>query len=280
MTSRSDLDRFGFDRKEITSLLAKNGIHIEADSEAVDYAPVQSFPEWKQAMSLHSVLSEKDAAYAFAGIDPYQSGYLSDGEWAEHSRWTDLIVAEIAAGNLVASEKSADPDGTRHWAIRPADLAAWCASKVIAFPLPSAIETPATDAGLRDALAATQADCARWKVKAESLATHADKIKIMQSEIDNLRRDLRENAETISKLTTERDAQKLDLLSGKSKTKTLEIIGGMAIKGYGIDIHGSTLNRIGEIVKDLQMVGVSVTEKTLRTYLQDASNLIDKQTMK
>ena len=208
MTSRSDLDRFGFDKNEIRALLAAQGIHIGADSEVGAPKPTKPFPEWKQTMSLHPALTEKDVGHAVAGIDPYQPGYLSEDECAEVSRWTDLVVAAIDAGHLAAVKQRADPDGSSHWAIKPADLAAWCSLTPISFPLPSSILIPSTDVGLRDALVASQEDCLRWKLRAESLERSAEKIKSLQSEIDNLRNAHREQQETITKITRERDNQK------------------------------------------------------------------------
>lgn len=275
MTSRSDLNRFGFDRTEIASLLAKHRIQIDADAIAVESAPVQSFPEWKQTMSLHPVLSVKDAAHAFAGIDKYSPGYMSDDEYAELSRWADLIDAAIASDELVAVQKSHDPDGSENWAITPADLSAWCSSKAIPFPLPTSVAIPSTDAGLRDALAASEQDRVSWKMKAESLGRSADQCKELQREIEGLRKELREKEDVIGKLNAERESLNSDALKGKQKTTALKIIGGIATEQYGINLHDSRLTGIGEIVDDLERAGVPVTEKTLRAYLKEAGDLIE-----
>ena len=268
-------DRFGFDRVEIKEVLAKHGIQIDADGEAVDHAPVQSFPEWKQTMSLHPLLSVKDAAHAFAGIDKYSPGYLSEDEHAELSRWADLIDAAIASGELVAIQKSPDPDGSENWAIKPADLSAWCSSKAIPFPLPTSVAIPSTDAGLRNALAANEQDLVHWKMKAESLERSAKRCEELQREVDVLRKELREKSGTISRLTTEQATLKSDILDSRQKTTALKIIGGMAIGAYGINIHDSRLSGIGEIVSDLERTGAGVVDKTLRTYLREAAEIIE-----
>lgn len=275
MTSRFDLDRYGFDRAEITSLLAKHGIQIDADAVRVDHAPVQSFPAWKQVMGRHPVLTEKDAAYAIVGIDPYASGYFSDDEYAELSRWTDLILAAITTGELVAVARSPNPDGSENWAIKPADLFAWCTSGAIQYPLPTPVTIPPTDAGLRDALASSEQDRARWKAQAESLGRSADQCKELQREIEGLRKELREKEDVIGKLNAERESLNSDALKGKQKTTALKIIGGLAIVAYRINLHDSRLSGIGEIVADLQKAGAGIEEKTLRAYLKEAGEIIE-----
>lgn len=56
----------------------------------------------------------------------------------------------------------------------------------------------------------------------------------------------------------------------------LRVIGGMAMAGWKIDIHAARLDRIGEMVRDLQTAGAAVSEKTLRTLLKEASDIIGK----
>ena len=139
----------------------------------------------------------------------------------------------------------------------------------------SAANEPPTDAGLRDALSICETERARWKAKANSMEAAGNQHTSLVAEIDRLRGELRDNTDELAALTSERDALKVDTLSGKAKTTALRIIGGLAMKGYGMDIHADRLERIGEIVKDLQMSGADVTEKTLRMWIKEAAKVIE-----
>jgi hypothetical protein len=75
-------------------------------------------------------------------------------------------------------------------------------------------------------------------------------------------------------------APRTETLEGSERTSVLKIIGGLAMGGYGINIHAERIGGIGELVKDLQRVGAPVTEKTLRQYLKEAAGIIEPRTPK
>lgn len=64
-----------------------------------------------------------------------------------------------------------------------------------------------------------------------------------------------------------------DQLAPKSKTTALKIIGGLLMSTYGMDIHGR-LTSLGEVIKDLDRVGVVINEQTLRTWAKEAARII------
>lgn len=85
----------------------------------------------------------------------------------------------------------------------------------------------------------------------------------------------------LSAVTAERDSLQAapaldDVLEGRRKTTALRIIGGLAISAYRIDIHAARMDGITEIVRDLESAGAAVNEKTLREWLKEAANVIDK----
>ena len=268
----SDFERCGFDETEIVAFLDKRGIKVEGLRETSERLSADGpFPEWKHIMALLPHLTESEAASAFAGIDMTAPGrWLSDEEQAEFSRWKNVIERAARAVELVAI-----PVGDAEWVIEFDDLAAWCTKKGWPYPLPGRTALPATDAGLRDALSICETERARWKAKANSMEAAGNQHTSLVAEIDRLRGELRDNTDELAALTSERDALKVDTLSGKAKTTALRIIGGLAMKGYGMDIHADRLERIGEIVKDLQMSGADVTEKTLRMWIKEAAKVIE-----
>jgi len=276
MKSLSDFEQCGFDEAEIIPFLAKHGVTIGDVSPVTTAVVDESFPAWKRVMSLLPRLTDTEAASAFAGIDLNAPGWVSDDDGAELSRWQSLIRRTISAKQLAAEEYDWEHDGKpKEWTIAPADLAAWCEAKGLAYPLPGGVTLPGTDAGLRDALTSCERERAQWKAKAEALEAAGDQRASLQSEIDRLRRELREGADAVAVLTAERDTLKTDALAGKAKTTALKIIGGLAMKGHGMDIHADRLEGIGDMVKDLQAAGADVTEKTLREWIKEAVNVIE-----
>jgi hypothetical protein len=276
MTYPSDvLDCVGFLRSDVWPLLAKAGI----DGPVVLAIPKPvppDWPEWKQVMALLPKLTDSEAASAFAGVDLESSGYRSDEELAEVSRWGTVICRAIMAEALPATAVKFDKDGEPSgWSIAPADLAAWCVARRVEYPLPTHLPLPTTDAGLREALVQCDQERAQWKAKAETLAAAGDQCASLQAEIERLRGDLSEKADELATLTVQRDQMKADALAGKSRTTALKIIGGMAIKGYRLNIHAARLDGIGDLVTDLQNAGADVTEKTLRVFLKEAANVIE-----
>ena len=276
MTYPSDvLDCVGFLRSDVWPLLAKAGIDGPAVLAIPKPAP-PDWPEWKQVMALLPKLTNSEAASAFAGVDLEASGYRSDDEFAEVSRWGTVICRAIMAEALPANAVKFDEDGEPSgWSIAPADLAAWCVARRVEYPLPTHLPLPTTDAGLREALVQCDQERAQWKAKAETLAAAGDQCASLQAEIERLRGDLSEKADELATLTVQRDQMKADALAGKSRTTALKIIGGMAIMGYTLNIHAARLDGIGDLVTDLQNAGADVTEKTLRGFLKDAANVIE-----
>ena len=69
-------------------------------------------------------------------------------------------------------------------------------------------------------------------------------------------------------------ADKADALGASERTTVLKIIGGFAMEAYRMNIHAERLEGIGEMVKDLERAGASVTDKTLRQWIKEAAGII------
>jgi len=277
----SEFHSFGFQEAEIISFLAKHGINIGNGTALPAAAADDAFPGWKRIMALLPKLTDTEAASAFVGLDLAGPGWLSDGDHADLSRWQSVIRRAIRAGELAADETEFEQDGTpKEWSILPADLAAWCLAKNLAYPLPGGVELPATDAGLRSALASCEQERAQWKARAGALEAAGDQRASLQDEIDRLREELRTKTDEVAALVRDRDALKADSLSGKGRSTALKIIGGLARGVYGMDIHAERLERIGEMVKDLEKAGAGITEKTLRDWIKESATIIEPQRTK
>ena len=281
MTYPSDvLDCVGFLRSEVWPLLEKGGIQAPAVLPA-RRPTCPDWLDWKQVMSLLPTLTDSEAASAFAGVDLEASGYRSDDEHAEVWRWKSVLLRAIMAGELTAKATDFDKDGApSEWSITPVDLVSWCLANGLDYPLPSRVSLPTTDAGLREALASCDRERAQWKAQAESMAAVGDQCASLRAENERLCGSLRTMTDKHAALTVELNQMKHDVLAGRSKTSALKIIGGLAMDGYRLDIHAARLDGIGDLVKDLQTVGVDVTEKTLRVFLKEAAIVIEPKNKK
>ena len=101
-------------------------------------------------------------------------------------------------------------------------------------------------------------------------------VKSLRLENNQLKKENSKFKGEISKLQVENKKLKDDALAGKTRSTALKIIGGLVKDVYGTDIHAGRLDNIGDIVKALQVQGVDVNEKTLRSYLQEAAKLIQR----
>lgn len=84
---------------------------------------------------------------------------------------------------------------------------------------------------------------------------------------------MRSELATLRAMRNQMEAEILEP-TGKSKNSLLRIIGGMAMAGFGLQIH-ERLTGISELVNDLAEVGVSVSEEHLRNRLREAAALIE-----
>ena len=242
MTSRFDdiLDGVGFMRTDVLPLLASAGVLI--DEKAMPSRPAEKRPDLRPFIPRVNVtLAEAADILAQA----------NGGNW-----WATLEDAadsgQIQAGTW-GIDRGEQP-------LSHADLRAWCEAGGFIWPIPLPPgATPTTDEGLRKALADVHNRAAG-----------------LQAEIDRLRDESKIRADEAARLADERDKLKADGLEGKTKSTLLKIIGGLAMSGHGMSIHDERLSGITEMVKDLQRVGVDVTEKTLRERLKEAASIIDR----
>lgn len=58
------------------------------------------------------------------------------------------------------------------------------------------------------------------------------------------------------------------------KRTYLQVIGGLLKDGYGMDIHADKVSGVTELLRDLEAQGVKISDKTLRTIIKDAAELL------
>lgn len=155
--------------KKITALLLQQGVNIDTTPTKDPPQPVEAWPERKKSMARLPLLNEQEAAAAFAGIDLALPVYLSNDDEAELQRHMNIIQRNIEAGRLDAKPYEEGGSKWIRWRFTPEALAAWCAAQGIDYPLSMLKPMPATDAGLREALAQARAEIATLKARVAGL---------------------------------------------------------------------------------------------------------------
>tara|TARA_Y100000815_G_scaffold274481_1_gene308739 strand:- start:41456 stop:42442 length:987 start_codon:yes stop_codon:yes gene_type:complete len=101
------------------------------------------------------------------------------------------------------------------------------------------------------------------------------------AQIAELDRASSEAAERVRSIIAEKDSRIAELESGSSKSAAsrerqslLKLVIGMAIKGYGHNPDAARTSTSREISSDLQLIGLSLDEDTIRRYLTEAKDLL------
>lgn len=110
----------------------------------------------------------------------------------------------------------------------------------------------------------------------DSKQSQLKQLDSLKEDLGRVTSELEKALDNLASATQEKNELSTQVLSGKGRTKGLEILGTLAIKGYGIDIHAKTKKRIDEIVMDMETLGLSADEKTIRKWLNMAAEIIDK----
>lgn len=270
-----DFQHFGFDKAEIDAFLKAHGITIDDVPLPKTMVPVDLSLQWKHMLALCASLAVDEVAHAFADIDPYPD--LIDVDKRNSSKlqhWKMIIRRAIEDGELATEEpKSEGSFGGLARKVRQVELANWCASKGLTYPLPGKFVLPTDDAGVRAELVACKRELDQLKVGVGDIERVRTLSETRRNELDRLRDGLRKAQEKLGILES-------DALQGKGRQTARKIIGGLLIDGYGFDIHADRFDRLGEIVEALEQVGAGVNEKTLRKWIVEAASVIEPQLKK
>ncbi|KVT62199.1 hypothetical protein WM24_28625 [Burkholderia ubonensis] len=60
----------------------------------------------------------------------------------------------------------------------------------------------------------------------------------------------------------------------------LRVIGGLVMANTDVDIHATRLDGLSKMLTDLQTVGVTIGEDSLRAYLKEAASYIEKPSIR
>jgi hypothetical protein len=104
----------------------------------------------------------------------------------------------------------------------------------------------------------------------------AGRLRAVEAERDRLALELAEQSSLLDATNTRIQELSSGQALGKSRTAMLQVIGGLVMANTDMDIHASRLDGLTKLRTDLETVGVIIGEDTLRSYLKDAAQLIEK----
>lgn len=119
----------------------------------------------------------------------------------------------------------------------------------------------------RDDLDKFEERLAEWQGLADKLSANLEKIRAKNFELAQ-RNDELEKAKPVPVV------QKSEL-GARERQTLLKIIVGQAVKNYGFEPKRARNAAAGEIASDLATVGISVSEDTIRNYLNEAKEIVD-----
>ncbi|KVM69735.1 hypothetical protein WJ61_21815 [Burkholderia ubonensis] len=252
------------------SFLARHGVELArpegAGSRAVERAAEMFVPDWFKPFVGRNQVSLRWAAAILAGVDLDASGFISDDEGAEISKWQDALIDAVEHHEIAAGTWGADRGEQM---LAHGDIRAWCASRGHTWPIPDPNPLPATDAALIE----------RWQsaeTKVVALTRQLDEALAVADDCTKLRRQVADLAGKEATLKAEVEAANAkirelsgDIAQGKTLTVMRRVIAGLwrvnYVKG---DAQPARLEGLGAALNDLQSVGVSVGEDALRGYIK------------
>lgn len=188
-----------------------------------------------------------------------------------------MIRAIIDAQNDLEIDTARDLYVQRSHYVSHESIMGWCHKRGLNWPLKPATLVPSV-VGAIDAVNLSQR-----LAEAELQTGHLNQmLAAVTGERDKLRQELQHLANVL--VSSKKDAEQskadlqtaaADLLQGKSKTSALKLVGGMAMALYGMPIHGARLSGITELAKDLDRVGVTISEDVIRANLKAAAEIIE-----
>jgi hypothetical protein len=169
--------------------------------------------------------------------------------------------------------------GQLGWSIKPGTLLEWAKRAHLEYP--SELEKEVLACGHQ---------IADWKSLHDEVQAKYNELK---AQCDEAQARLDENEKLISSLVAERDSLRLQIVEleqaseqGQAKDKPLltkergtllKLIIGMAVKGYCYNPDAERSDKINDIVHDLDCVGVSLDDDTVRKWLREAAGLLPRK---
>ncbi len=259
-----DFERLGFNRGDFMKLLNASGTAAAGPEQA----------KWEQGLFLRQWFTIDEAACIICGRHPDEM----EDWWGE--QWPRSVVSMRQAILDAWRELDIDTDGCgdvqNHHRVSHPSIKTWCEQRGISWPLVRGPQAQPV-AGAADA-ANFAHRLAEAELKAERLAqdlaaTTAERDKL-RHELQGLTDDLVSAKKEAAQSQADLKQARADLLQGKSRTSALKLVGGMALAVYKIPIKSGRLTGLAELRKDLDSVGVAISEDVIRSHLNAAAEVI------
>ncbi|WP_157646745.1 hypothetical protein [Burkholderia ubonensis] len=137
----------------------------------------------------------------------------------------------------------------------------------------------ANDAALIERLRNAEDEVVSLKGQLEAQAGAPDHAHL-QEQVSTLTRRVNELLANLDAANAKVEELSRDQAQGKTKTAMLRVIGGLVMANTDVDIHATRLDGLSKMLTDLQTVGVTIGEDSLRAYLKEAASYIEKPSIR
>lgn len=263
---------YGFYRAAIFSVLAKEGIYLEA----VALAPKKELPSWAWDCRAIRRYTQSQAARVLVGTDPMNEAWQGD-DWQR-----DIDRAHIALSQALEDQLIVPVDASGEPIFNAADLRLWAISHGYEWPIPE-IQPSAGPAPALSSSASVASDDILKRLQDSERARHelqaeVDKLKAEAAQVKQQTELLAKQAALIGKLENdfalaqdEIRELKNEIGQGKALSTWQKIAVGLAVKHYDFQLGTGRSSTAADISAALASVKITVTAETVRNSLKAAA---------
>lgn len=106
---------------------------------------------------------------------------------------------------------------------------------------------------------------------------YLSEISVLKKNLKDMTKKHGEAMEKLEKMTQDRNKYKEQVATGKTKNSLLLLVGGLAIKGYGFNIHPVSSKDVNKLLDLFSSIPIPLGYDAIKKWLEAASELIHEK---
>jgi|GEM_PF-4345475 len=269
-------ETIAFKISSVIPILRKYGIQLDSEKSASTDALTPTYAK----DYLHATYIDPESVILLlCGVNPSHDYYDQDGYWNDGSpvrnyrKYSELILTAIDNQQLNTVH-------SKNNKINQDQIRSWCSAMNIYWPIPTNgtafANTPLKDQNseiekLQDQLKEASSQLKEQEANSKfirDLTLERDNLKDENLKLKIANFDLEAEIDDAKQKIS---ALERDIISGKSRSFLLEILGGLTTSLLYVDIFKSGNIEIGKVTSALDSVGINATPETVSNYLKQAA---------